>query len=153
MWRVIVAAAAAALWLAAGAASAELAKWDQQRVTKYAEELEQATRELRRALEKLPIQQAATQQRAFYQVRDTIRLLDRAAGGLSEALKAGEGMDATHPRFKRILLLRDDAVEQGRRADVPNDVMEKVTPVGGALLKLRPYYEEEPAPGAEPKAP
>jgi hypothetical protein len=153
MFRGIVAAAAAALWLAAGAANAELAKWDQQRVTKYAAELEQATKELRRALENLPIQQFATQQRAFYQVRDTIRLLDRASGGLAEALKSGEGMEETHPRFKRIMLLRDDAVEQGRRADIPNDVMDKVTPAGTALLKLRPYYEEEPAPGAEPKAP
>jgi hypothetical protein len=153
MFRGIVAAAAAALWLAAGAASAELAKWDQQRVAKYAEELETATGELRRALEKLPIQQAATQQRAFYQVRDTMRLLDRASAGLAEALKKGEGMEETHPRFKRILLLRDDAVEQGRRADIPNDVMDKVTPAGTALLKLRPYYESEPAPGAEPKAP
>jgi hypothetical protein len=144
MFRGIVAAGAAAFLLAAGAASAELAKWDQQRVTKYADDLETSTKELRRALEKLPIQQFATQQRAFYQVRDTIRMLDRAAGGLAEALENGEGMEATHPRFKRIMVLRDDAVEQGRRADIPNDVMEKVTPVGGALLNLRPYYEEEP---------
>lgn len=148
MFRGIVAAAAAAFWLAAGAASAELAKWDQQRVTKYAEELEQATGELRRALEKLPIQQAVTQERAFYQVRDTMRMLDRASNGLAEALKKGEGMEETLPRFKRILLLRDDAIEQGRRADIPNDVMDKVTPAGTALLKLRPYYEEEPAPKA-----
>jgi hypothetical protein len=107
-------------------------------------ELEQATGELRRALEKLPIQNFATQERAFYQVRDTIRMLDRASSGLAEALKKGEGMEETHPRFKRILLLRDDAAEQGRRADIPNDVMDKVTPAGTALLKLRPYYEEEP---------
>jgi hypothetical protein len=150
MFRGIVAAAAASLWLAAGAASAELAKWDQQRVTKYAEELEVATGELRRALDKLPIQNFATQERAFYQVRDTIRMLDRASSGLAEALKKGEGMAETHPRFKRIQLLRDDAVEQGRRADIPNDVMDKVTPAGTALLKLRPYYEEEPAPSAAP---
>jgi hypothetical protein len=148
-----IAAAAAAVWLVAGAANAELAKWDQERVTKYAVELEQATGELRRALEKLPIQQFATQERAFYQVRDTIRMLDRASGGLAEALKKGEGMEATHPRFKRIMLLRNEAAEQGRRADIPNDVMDKVTPAGTALMKLRPYYEEEPAAGAEPKAP
>jgi hypothetical protein len=153
MLRGIVAAGAAAFLLAAGAAHAELAKWDQQRVTKYAQELSTATEDLRRALEKLPIQQFATQQRAFYQVRDTIRMLDRAANGLAEALASGEGMEATYPRFKRILLLRDDAVEQGRRADIPNDVMDKVTPAGSALIKLRPYYEEEPPPGQEPKAP
>ena len=30
-------------------------------------------------------------------------------------------------------------------AAIPEDIMEKATPVGGAIIKLRPYYEEEPA--------
>ena len=56
MFRGIVAAAAAAFLLAAGAASAELAKWDQARVAKYAEELSVATKDLKQSLDDIGIQ-------------------------------------------------------------------------------------------------
>jgi hypothetical protein len=151
-WRGLVAAAAlVSIGLAAGAARAELAKWDQARVTKYAEELETATAELRRALEGVGIQNFA-QQNAYYQVRDTVKTFHSTSVGLAESLKSGEGYDATLPRYRRLKTLRRDAEEEGRSADIPEAVFEKVFAAGSALLKLRPYYEEEP-PAEAPKAP
>jgi hypothetical protein len=141
MKRGIVAAATAA-FLFAGAASAELAKWDQTRVTAYAEELAVATDDLRQSLEAIGIQNA-TQANAYYQVRDTVKSLDTAAEGLAASLKSGEGHDKTLPRYKRLQTLRRDAAEEGQRADIPESVFEKVFSVGSALMKLRPYYEEE----------
>ena len=145
MFRGIVVAAAAALVFTAGAASADLAKWDQARVTKYAADLAVATNDLRRALEGVGFQNLANAN-AYYQVRDTVKNLDNAADGLAEALKSGDGYDKTLPRYKRLQSLRQAAADQGRRADIPEAVFEKVFSVGNALFLLTPYYEEEKLP-------
>jgi len=144
MFRGIAAAVVAAFAVTAGAASAELAKWDQPRVTKYAEELAVATRDLKQALEDVGIQNFA-QQNAMYQVKDTVKMLDTAASGLAEALKSGKGLDETMPRYKRIKTLQRDAQEEGRSADIPESVFERVFAAGSALIKLAPYYEDLPA--------
>jgi hypothetical protein len=147
MKRGILAAVSAAAFVsvvAAAGARAELATWDQARVTKYAEELAVATDELSQALESVGIQNV-TQANARYQVRDTVQMLNTASTGLAEALKNGKGRDETLPRYKRVETLRRDAEEESRRADIPENVFEKVFSVGGALIKLRPYYVDEPA--------
>ena len=100
MFRGIVTAAAAAFLLTAGAASAELAQWDQERVAKYSEELAVATQALKEALDDVGIQNFA-QQNAMYQVKDTVKILHSTASGLAEALKSGKGRDETMPRYKR----------------------------------------------------
>ena len=145
MFRGIVAAAAVTFAITASAASAELAAWDQKRVAKYAEELTVATEDLKRALDTIGAPSYA-QQNAVYQVKDTVKLLDTASTGLAEALKSGKGRDETLPRFRRVDTLRRDAEREGRSADIRDDVFEKVISVGSALLKLRPYYLDEPTP-------
>jgi hypothetical protein len=150
MQRGILAAVCAAAFVSVigvAGARAELATWDQARVTKYAEELVTATDELSRALESVGIQNV-TQANARYQVRDTVQMLNTASTGLAEALKNGKGRDETMPRYKRVETLRRDAEEEGRRADIPENVFEKVFSVGGALIKLRPYYVDESPPEA-----
>jgi hypothetical protein len=137
---------AAALTVALGAAvtaHAELARWDQDRVTKYAEELVTATNELEQSLKKVGIQNIANAN-ARYQVQDTVKILHTASRGLAKALGNGEGRDETMPRFKRLETLRRDAEVEGRRADIPEQVFEKVFSVGSALQRLRPYYIPEP---------
>ena len=126
-------------------AQAELASWDQERVTSYAAELETATNELNRALAGRPTYVTQVNQRAFYQARDDIRVMHTSARHLHNKLKEGEGRDSTLPVFKRIRLLQRTAQEEGRKAAIPEDIMAKATPVGVAIIKLRPYYEEEPA--------
>lgn len=148
MSRGIFVAAAAALALTAGVASAELAEWDQERAAKYAAELVVSTRELKRALDDVGIQNFA-QQNAMYKVKDTVKLLDSAADGLARSLKDGKGRDETLPRFRRIETLRRDAEVEGRSADIPDSVFAKVIDVGSALLKLRPYYFAEGDPEGE----
>ena len=143
MFRSIVTAAAAAFLLTAGAASAELAKWDQERVAKYGEELAVATNDLKQALDDVGIQNFA-QQNAMYQVKDTVKILHNTASGLAEALKSGKGRDETMPRYRRLKSLQRDAQEEGRSADIPESVFEKVFAAGSALIKLAPYYEEQP---------
>jgi hypothetical protein len=146
---ILAVAGAAAFLITASAASAELARWDQERVAKYAAELKLATADLKQALESVGIQNFA-QQNAMYQVKDTVEMLDNTANGLDHALKKGKGREETLPRYRRIETLRRDAEEEGRSADIPDAVFEKVFAVGAALLKLRPYYVEEPPKGAPP---
>lgn len=145
MFRQIVAAAAATFAITAGAASAELATWDQKRVAQYAGELTIATADLRKSFDALGMQNVS-QQNAMYQVKDTIKMLDTASGGLAEALANGKGRDETLPRYKRVESLRRDAELEGRSADIPDAVFEKVFDVGNALIKLRPYYVDESTP-------
>jgi hypothetical protein len=146
---ILAVAGAAAFLITAGAASAELARWEQERVAKYAAELKAATADLKHALDGVGIQNFA-QQNAMYQVKDTVEMLDSTANGLEHALEKGKGREETLPRYKRIETLRRDAEEEGRSADIPEAVFEKVFAVGAALLKLRPYYVEEPPKGAPP---
>lgn len=138
----IAAALAVTLASTAAPASAELATWDQERVTKYAEELTKASNELEISMKKIGIQNIANAN-AVYKVQDTVDLLHTAARGLQGALRAGKGREETMPRFRRIETLRRDAVVEGRRADIPEQVFEKVFDVGGALQRLRPYYIDE----------
>lgn len=142
MFRGIVAATAAAWLLAGGAANAELATWNQERVAKYAAELKEATAALKQAIDGVGIQNAA-QQNALYQVEDTVQMLDTAANGLDHALRSGKGRDETLPRYRRLKSLQRDAELEGRSADIPEAVFQKVFSVGSALIKLAPYYEED----------
>jgi hypothetical protein len=139
MVRGFVAAALAVALSAAVAAHAQLAKWDQDRVTKYAENLVTACAGLEDSLNQIGIQNLANAN-AAYQLKETVQMLQTAARGLSGSLQAGKTRDETLPRFKRIDTLRRDAEVQGRRADIPEQVFEKVFEVGSALIVLRPYY-------------
>ena len=146
---ILAVAGAAAFLITASTARAELAAWEQARVAKYAAELKVATADLKQALDDVGIQNFA-QQNAMYQVKDTVEMLDNAANGLDHALRKGEGREATLPRYKRVDSLRRDAEEEGRSADIPESVFERVFAVGAALLKLRPYYVDEPPKGPPP---
>ena len=121
---------------AARAQDEPAARWDQERVTAYARELAQA------AMDEMPEQVVPAHQRAFYQARDDIRMLERAAQGFAKQLEAGASKEAVAPRFARIQALRRSAEENGRKALIPDAVMAKATPVGGALIKLAPYFRE-----------
>lgn len=133
----------AALVLVSTAASADLATWSQERVTQYAEELATATGALYDELQAMP-REAELSAEMYWQARDDVRSMHSSARHLARALKNGDDREKTAPTFARIQTLRRDAEENGRKAMIPDPVMAKVGPVGVALLKLRPYYQEEP---------
>ncbi len=134
-----LALAGLAVWLIPAAGSAQ-AKWDQQRVTAYAVELETAAEALRQAMLEEPAIISLAQQRAYYEAREDVRLIRNSAGHLAKRLKEGKGRDETYPIFRRIDSLRRDAEENGRKAEFSDDTMEQVFAVGSALIKIGPYY-------------
>ena len=146
-------AALAGVALFATQAPAELAQWDQARVTQYAQELSKACDELQRALEAQPTYTTPINQRSYYQATDDIRVMANSARHLAAGLKDGKDRESTYPTFRRIRSLQRNAQEEGRKALVPDSIMSKATPVGGAILKLSPYYEEpKPAEGPSGKS-
>lgn len=133
-----------AVWLVAPlAAFGELANWNQERVASYAAELKTATQALYDEIVRMP-RDPKLNAEMYYQARDDVRTMNNSARFLAKALADGKGREETAPTFARIQTLRRDAEETGRNALIPDAVMARITPVGAALLKLRPYYEAEP---------
>jgi hypothetical protein len=134
------------LGLSGGAAMAEdstegLAAWDQATVTGFAKELRENVRTLRDSFEKTSAPMSGSGQRtAYFKLRDDLRVFDRVTAGLAESLGKGEGQEETLNRFRRLETTRRDIVEQARRMDIPNNVLNDSEPVRASLQKLRPYY-------------
>jgi len=133
------------LALAPLAAEAELPKWDQARVTNIANELAEAVNKASLEVDKQKGSRVdVSKERAFYELREDMRLVKNSTRHLSKELQQGKGREETYPTFKRIKTLRNDAAENARRADMPESTLAALTSAGELLNRLRPYYEEEP---------
>ncbi len=146
--------AVSALLLAPALAAAEpVAKWDQKRVTQYAEELVKATDALDQAFRQEPSIPSPAFERVYYEAREDVRLMNNSAKHMHAELKAGQGHKKTLSSYRRIVSLRRDAEESGRKALIPESVMAKVFEVGSALFKLAPYYTDAQGKPSEPASP
>lgn len=128
-------------------AAAELAKWDQARVTKYATELSTSCDELSEAVRKERAGVNISQQNAQHQAQEAVKVLCKTSRQLMVNLEAGQGRDETMGIYMKLPTQRRDAEEAGRRALITESAMDKIFAVGGPLMRLRPYYEEEPPAG------
>jgi hypothetical protein len=136
---------AAVIAAAPRGAQAELAKWDQKRVTSIAQELAEAVSKATLEVDKQKGSRVDVgQERAFYEFREDMRLAKNTSRHLAKELEGGHGREETYPTFKRLKTLRNDAAENARRADMPDDTIATISAAGELLLRLRPYYEEEP---------
>ena len=141
--RIIAVGAALALLLLPAAALAELAKWDQARVTQIAEEFADAMKDLRKEMQAAPPITDPTRQRALYVALDDIRIMTNSARLLANKLKAGEGREETFAAWRRLDLLRRDFEENSRKAMIEDAIMDKVLTAGELLIRLTPYYRAE----------
>ena len=141
--RTIALGAALALLLLPTAALAELAKWDQARVTQIAEEFEVAMKDLRQEMQAAPPMTDPARQRALYVALDDIRIMTNSATLLANKLKAGEGREETFAAWRRLDLLRRDFEENARKAMIEDAIMEKILTAGELLIRLTPYYRAD----------
>ena len=140
---------AAALFLAgfATGASAELARWDQKRVTAIAVELSEAVAKASQDVDRAKGGRVDVgKERAYYEFREDMRLAKNTARHLAKELEGGKGREETYPTFKRLKTLRNDAAENARRAVTPDSTIDTITAAGELMNRLRPYYEEDPTP-------
>jgi hypothetical protein len=127
------------------AAAAELAAWDQKRVAALAKELADAVGKAAVEADKGKGSRVDVgKERAYYEMREDLRLAKNTARHLAKELEDGKGREETYPTYRRLKTIRNDAAENARRAVMPDETVGAITAAGALMLRLRPYYEEEP---------
>jgi len=136
---------ALALLLAAGARAqakpqGEPVRWDQARMTKYAQQLAEAVHDAREQVRKSPLSQNIAQRQTQYDLKEDLRLLANTTAHLASELKQGKGPEETLATFERIASLRLQAEEHGRRALIEQSVLDALVRAGAIHNQMKPYY-------------
>lgn len=118
----------------------EPVKWDQARVTQYATELNKAINAAMQQVRKSPTQTSLQQRQTWYDLKETLRLLDNSSGHLQSELQKGASADETRATFDRIDTLRRDAEATGRKSMIPAPVLDSLVEAGAIHNQMRPYY-------------
>lgn len=125
---------------AQGRPTGEPVKWDQARVTQYAVDLNLAVKDAVLQVRKSPTQVAVQQRQVWYDLKESLRLLENSTGHLQTELQNGASADETRATFDRIESLRHDAEESGRKSMIPAPVMDALVKAGAIHNQMRPYY-------------
>jgi hypothetical protein len=137
----VVLVLAIAAWLPS-ASFAELAKWDQERVTALGAELAKACDALYNTFMKEPERTIGSgQSRDYYRLRQLVRRIKGDAKHLSSALEKGEGYDQTLPIYENLMVMVRDAREALQGTFTSGFVLEKTTAAGDVLRRIAPYYD------------
>lgn len=118
----------------------EPVKWDQARITKYAEQLNGAVDKAAQALRDSPTHIQPNQVNTWYDLKEDMRLIQNSTEHLQAELKGGANADETRATFDRIGSLRLDAEEHGRKAAIPEPVMDALVDAGAVHNLMKPYY-------------
>jgi len=131
----------------AAGAPAELAKWDQAKVTELGKQLETATNELWQSFRRQPEPtRASPQRKRFFQLRQEIRQLRREARSLSRALQRGEDQEATEPSYRSMMQTVRAARDNARVVFSGADVQQRAGVVLDILNQLTPFYDASAPP-------
>ena len=138
------AVSALALALLAASAAAELAPWDQARVTALAAQLVPAASELYDAFYKQPPPPSTPRSRRDYErLKREIRHIRTQARGLAADLERGEGREQTLAPYQSLMTSVRWARERARSVFTTKDVEERAAALGRILGELAPYYDSE----------
>jgi hypothetical protein len=128
----------------ATAARAELAAWDQTKVTALASDLAESAQGLQGALRRQPPPTLGQPgRRAFWTLRDEMQGIVAASRRLHSALSSGAGQEETYPIYRRILRNARRAARETRRIQLGDPVPQKIEAIADTIRALRPFYEEE----------
>ena len=128
-------------WLPS-ASFAELAQWDQERVTALGAELTEACDALYNTFVKEPAQTLGSgQSKDYYRLRQVIRRVKTEARHLSTALGEGEGYDQTLPIYENLMTMVRDARAIAKRTFTSNYVLDKAAVTSDLLRRIAPYYD------------
>jgi len=118
----------------------EPVKWDQARVTQYAVDLNVAVKEAVQQVRKSPTQVTVQQRQVWYDLKESLRLLENSTGHLQSELQNGASAEETRATFDRIESLRRDAEATGRKSMIPAPVLDALVEAGAIHNQMRPYY-------------
>jgi len=125
-----------------GASSAELANWNQERVTAIAKEAAEKTRGLYDVFYKQPPANiGSAQARSYYELKQSVRRIRREAGHLATELESGNGREETQSIYDNLAQMVERATEEARRTFTSDDLLAAAVSAGDALRRLAPYYD------------
>jgi Mg2+ and Co2+ transporter CorA len=138
----------ATLALAAGTAAparAELATWDQARVSALAKQLETEARSLEDAFRKQP-QATGAQRRSYYRLKQDVRKVRSGAKQLAGALDEGATQEETLPMYEDLMQDVRRVRDFAPQLFTTRDVMERASAARQVLNQITPYYDPDAAP-------
>ena len=129
-----IALALLAAALCAAPAGAELAKWDQARVTQIAQQLTEASNAWWTALREQPdVFGAALAPKA--------QVLEEQSRSLAGHLAKGKGHDQTRDMYLSLKEIADDTEVEAQRAELDEPTLAAWAKVADLLRQLAPYYD------------
>ncbi len=135
-------AIAIVLALTPAAAFAELAAWDQERVTAIAKDLVESSDALYDTFFAQPRPTVASGQgQSYYRLKQMLRRIKQEARHLAAQLDDGKGYDETLPTYEHLTELVDYARPEARRTFSSDQLLGKMTAAGDDLRRLAPYYD------------
>ena len=132
------------LALSGATARADLAAWDQAKVSEIAKQLVPATKDLYDTFyQQVPPTAGSGQTKDFYSLKQVIRVMKTESRHLAGQLEKGEGHDQTLPSYESLMQLVREAREAGARIFATEDLQGKATAVRVLLNQLGPYYDPD----------
>jgi hypothetical protein len=131
----------------AGPGHAELAAWDQTKVTALAKQLEENAKALYDTFYKQPPPSAASgQSQEYRRLKQEVRRVKAEAKELARSLERGEGHDDTLPIYEQLMLEVRDARQMAARVFTTQDVQQRAAAVRQGLNEIAPYYDPDAVP-------
>jgi hypothetical protein len=124
---------------------AELAAWDQAKVTALAKELAKASDDLYTAFYLQP-KMGIGERRDYYRLQQDVRHLKNDARGMAEALGKGVGRDETLPSYEDLMQTVRRAQDNAGRVFTTKDVQDKAAAARALLNQISPYYDANAKP-------
>ena len=134
-------------------AGAELATWDQTRVTEIAQQLAKACDAWRLALREQPSEQIGSGD-AFdeFGLLQKAQVLHEQSGALAGHLAEGKGHDETRDLYRALREVVDDTDVQAQQAELEEPTLDAWAQVADLMRQIAPYYDptalDEPKQGA-----
>lgn len=132
------------LLLTAPSARAELAAWDQPKVTALGNELVQATDALYDTFRKQPPPTVGSMQASSYhRLKQFVRMLHVVSRELARSLEQGEGREETLTLYENLMQLARSARDEAGRVFIVQDVSQRAAAVRQVLNQLGPFYDPD----------
>lgn len=122
-------------------ASAELAKWDQARVTSIAQQLATACDAFQQAVQRQPATLGSGDAGHMFGMQDETRAFSEQSRTLSAHLAAGKGHDATDNEYRGLKEMADDIEEEAQQSSLDEPTMDAWAKVADLLRQIAPYYD------------
>ncbi len=123
-------------------ATAELASWDQARVTGIAQQLAAACDGFDQAVQRQPGGTLGSGSAGeVFGMQDESRMLREQSLALADHLKAGKGHDETRNEYRSLKEVVDDIAEEAQRSPLDEPTMDAWAKITDLLRQIAPYYD------------